>query len=697
MPPDHERKQSAGRGTLRNARPRSQQEDDLVHGLPAVDGVKGGPTRKSGKGGWSSEEDEILRRAVHFHGGRNWKRIAEYFKDRTDVQCLHRWQKVLNPELVKGPWTVEEDNKIIELVGKIGAKRWSLIAQDLPGRIGKQCRERWHNHLNPDIKRGSWTKEEDAILSPVKGLCRHEAANARQHPSAQMQALAHAPSVRALQSASVKAPQSRKRLLPPVSRQTLPHSLVAQAAMQRAKSSSLGGGTPQLLYAYADGQGAEPLDDDSQLRLQSAAKTFGHTPSIFRPRLSNPLQKRSGELRQREDGLADAAEPAAGADAAIFTPTSSAKRRAANVDSANMEAALDGLVRPFLSPLHQPSPLRSLDSGIPVGEAPAGVAFGLQGNQHKHLLPVSPAEGLVEHLHSLQGGQHAAVPAHAEAVVREDAVPEMLNNLQSPGRVVGTLVVHDTAEDGVAGETKLFAPLAVRLNSLASTVGAALPAADISAELNGAYGQLVRYLTQTDAPDGPDSLALLRSVGAQGAALYSQAQALAAKAESNKAAGDAAEAAAAQQAATSAAAFHPHRETSPTGSKENDASGSLPPTCNNSPIVPGSPHFVAQGAEAPAADLAEHGRKLAATCPAASPNEPSLNNVIAALDAKAWDSLPGSVVAPDSKCGLVDGLAARPCPTVAVAGASAGRSTTSAISGGDDLFSPSQFLLKECR
>lgn len=32
---------------------------------------------------------------------------AEHFPERTDVQCLHRWQKVLNPELVKGPWTKE--------------------------------------------------------------------------------------------------------------------------------------------------------------------------------------------------------------------------------------------------------------------------------------------------------------------------------------------------------------------------------------------------------------------------------------------------------------------------------------------------------------------------------------------------------------------------------------------------------------
>ena len=33
--------------------------------------------------------------------------LAECFPDRTDVQCLHRWQKVLNPELVKGPWSKE--------------------------------------------------------------------------------------------------------------------------------------------------------------------------------------------------------------------------------------------------------------------------------------------------------------------------------------------------------------------------------------------------------------------------------------------------------------------------------------------------------------------------------------------------------------------------------------------------------------
>lgn len=122
-----------------------------------------GPIRRA-KGGWTPEEDETLRNAVATFHGKSWKKIAEFFPDRSEVQCLHRWQKVLNPELVKGPWTQEEDEKIVELVAKYGPTKWSVIAKSLPGRIGKQCRERWHNHLNPEIKKDAWTLEEELAL-----------------------------------------------------------------------------------------------------------------------------------------------------------------------------------------------------------------------------------------------------------------------------------------------------------------------------------------------------------------------------------------------------------------------------------------------------------------------------------------------------------------------------------------------------
>jgi len=53
---------------------------------------------------------------------------------------------------------------VCEHVQKTGPRKWSKIAANLPGRIGKQCRERWHNHLNPDIRKSPWSAEEDLII-----------------------------------------------------------------------------------------------------------------------------------------------------------------------------------------------------------------------------------------------------------------------------------------------------------------------------------------------------------------------------------------------------------------------------------------------------------------------------------------------------------------------------------------------------
>ena len=49
-------------------------------------------------------------------------------------------------------------------MGGIGKIKWSTVADSLPGRVGKQCRERWFNHLDPSVKKGEWTPEEDDIV-----------------------------------------------------------------------------------------------------------------------------------------------------------------------------------------------------------------------------------------------------------------------------------------------------------------------------------------------------------------------------------------------------------------------------------------------------------------------------------------------------------------------------------------------------
>lgn len=118
---------------------------------------------KSAKSRWTKHEDAALKQLVEQHGER-WDTISRLLKDRTDIQCQQRWTKVVNPELIKGPWTKEEDDKVVALVTKYGPKKWTLIARHLRGRIGKQCRERWHNHLNPNIKKTAWTDEEDQLI-----------------------------------------------------------------------------------------------------------------------------------------------------------------------------------------------------------------------------------------------------------------------------------------------------------------------------------------------------------------------------------------------------------------------------------------------------------------------------------------------------------------------------------------------------
>ena len=69
-----------------------------------------------------------------------------------------------SPEKAMGTWSDTEDAMLQTVVNEWGPKKWSSIASRVSGRSGKQCRERWHNHLNPTINKGAWTPEEDALI-----------------------------------------------------------------------------------------------------------------------------------------------------------------------------------------------------------------------------------------------------------------------------------------------------------------------------------------------------------------------------------------------------------------------------------------------------------------------------------------------------------------------------------------------------
>ena len=66
-----------------------------------------------------------------------------------------------NAKRQKKIWTAEEDQTLLRLIDRFGPAKWSTIASCMSGRQGKQCRERWHNHLNPDILKSSWRDDEE--------------------------------------------------------------------------------------------------------------------------------------------------------------------------------------------------------------------------------------------------------------------------------------------------------------------------------------------------------------------------------------------------------------------------------------------------------------------------------------------------------------------------------------------------------
>lgn len=115
-------------------------------------------------GRWTKAEDEQLTQAVCELGGKQWLAISKKVPGRSPIQCHHHWNKMLKPGLVKGPWSSEEDEALQQWVVKEGPTKWTLCAAGVPGRSGKQCRDRWCNTIDPCIKKGDWQESEDKVI-----------------------------------------------------------------------------------------------------------------------------------------------------------------------------------------------------------------------------------------------------------------------------------------------------------------------------------------------------------------------------------------------------------------------------------------------------------------------------------------------------------------------------------------------------
>ncbi|KXN83638.1 Transcriptional activator Myb [Leucoagaricus sp. SymC.cos] len=118
---------------------------------------------------WTEVEDQLLKEAVAKHGEHdNWKNIALCIPGRTNKACRKRWLHSLSPNVKKTAWTQDEDKLLLDLYEQYGAK-WSTIARSIPGRTDDACSKRYREALDPSLKKDEWTSEEDEKLLEVFG------------------------------------------------------------------------------------------------------------------------------------------------------------------------------------------------------------------------------------------------------------------------------------------------------------------------------------------------------------------------------------------------------------------------------------------------------------------------------------------------------------------------------------------------
>nr|XP_020837548.1 snRNA-activating protein complex subunit 4 isoform X2 [Phascolarctos cinereus] len=121
---------------------------------------------------WTKEEDHMLTQLVEeMRVGSHipYRKIVYYMEGRDSMQLIYRWTKSLNPSLKKGFWTPEEDAKLLQAVAKYGERDWFKIREEVPGRSDAQCRDRYLRRLHFSLKKGRWNaKEEEKLIELIE-------------------------------------------------------------------------------------------------------------------------------------------------------------------------------------------------------------------------------------------------------------------------------------------------------------------------------------------------------------------------------------------------------------------------------------------------------------------------------------------------------------------------------------------------
>ena len=109
---------------------------------------------------WSKEEDELLTQVVKQYGTKKWTIVAAHVPGRTGKQCRERWITNLDPEINKNQFSFEEDSKLLELYQQHGSK-WAYMVQFFEKRTAIHLKNRWKW-----IEKKGLFNDRKCVLSP---------------------------------------------------------------------------------------------------------------------------------------------------------------------------------------------------------------------------------------------------------------------------------------------------------------------------------------------------------------------------------------------------------------------------------------------------------------------------------------------------------------------------------------------------
>ncbi|KAL4355270.1 hypothetical protein GQ457_06G000140 [Hibiscus cannabinus] len=133
------------------------------------------------KGPWTPEEDQKLLAYIEQHGHGSWRALPlKAGLERCGKSCRLRWINYLRPDIKRGKFSLQEEQTIIQLHALLG-NRWSAIAIHLPKRTDNEIKNYWNTHLKKRLtKMGidpvTHKPKTDALAANLSHMAQWESA-----------------------------------------------------------------------------------------------------------------------------------------------------------------------------------------------------------------------------------------------------------------------------------------------------------------------------------------------------------------------------------------------------------------------------------------------------------------------------------------------------------------------------------------